>query len=226
MNHRIQLARPSQPEGVRLFAEAVEAILEVADPETLARGRGHTHSMSRNRIEPGTASFEVSRTLRSRVTWVTAEIRIDSAGVISGECECPSDEATCEHIAAALITLVHYVSEDDRRLMRLKGMSDKEIEAVEESRRPGRTRWAASAYTGGPSPAEAIARTPAPLPELPSAPESVASVDFSAGEYSFDSTTSGMSIRGLEAQAALTAAAALAALAADNVDDSMPPMRP
>jgi hypothetical protein len=216
MNHRMRLARPSQPETVRQFAETIDALLDQADPETVRSGRGHTHSMSRYRIETGTASFEVSRTRRSRVTWVTAVIRISPQGEITGTCECPSDERICEHLAAALIKLVDHAAEDEERLFRLQGMSEEQIEAVRESRRPGRTRWAASAYTDGPDPAAAFARVPGPLPETPTAPYAAATADYTSGAYSLDHMAAGISLHALEEQSALAADAALAALTANG----------
>lgn len=205
-------ARASQPPLVREFAEAVNELLDAVDPETVSLGRGLSHSVSRYLTESGSIAYDVPRTRRSRVTWMRAVIRLDAAGRIACECECLSDAAICEHIAAALAKLVDYVAEDDRRLMRLQGMSDKQIEAVEESRRPGRTRWAASAYTAGPDPAAALARTPGALPEPPTAPHRTATPDYSPGAYSLNSVAGGISISELEQQAALAANAALAAL--------------
>lgn len=57
-----------------------------------------------------------------------------------------SAEAICDHLVAALIKLVDYAAEDEERLFRLQRMTDEQIESVRESRWPGRTRWAASAY--------------------------------------------------------------------------------
>jgi hypothetical protein len=219
MNHRMRLARPSQPEAVRQFAETIDALLDEADPETVRSGRGHTHSMSRYRVETGTASFEVLRTRRSRVTWVTAVIRIGLAGEVAGECECPSVERICEHLAAALIKLVEHVAENEERLMRLQGMTDEQIEAVRESRRPGRTRWAASAYTEGPDPAAAFAREPGPLPQMPTAPYAAATAVYTFGAYSLDHMAAGISLRALEEQAARAAAAALTALTTNQEVD-------
>lgn len=172
MTYWSRLANASQPPLVRAFAEAADALLDAADPETVSCGRGHAHALSRYRVEPGSARYEVPRTRRSRVTWMTAVIRVDCAGQISSECECPSSEAICEHLAAALIKLVEYVAGDDRRLMRLQGMSDKEIEVVEESRRPGRTRWGTSAYTDGPDMATAPRPHTGHAPRSPAGPAS------------------------------------------------------
>lgn len=220
MMYQMRLAKASQPEAVRKFAEAVDALLDAANPELVSCGRGHTHSMSRGRVETGIASYEVPRTRRTRVTFVTAQVCIGPGGAISGECECAGTEHLCEHLVAAFIKLVDYVAEDDRRLMRLQGMSDDQIEAVEESRRPGRTRWAASAYTDGPSPAAAFAQIPGPLPKPPQVPRTAAALDYSEGAYSLDSLAGGISIRALEQQAALAADAALAALIAIDDADS------
>jgi hypothetical protein len=216
MMYRMRLARADQPETVREFAESVDDLFEAADPEAVSCGRAHSHSLTRRDVEPGSASFDVRRTLRSRVTYMTAVIRFDAGGLAGYECECHAGETICEHIAASLIKLVDYVAEDDRRLMRLKGMSDKQIEAVEESRRPGRTRWAARAHTAGPDPAAALARTPGPLPAPPPLPQTAGAPDYSSEDYSFTYAAKDVSLSALERQAARAAETALAALAEND----------
>lgn len=218
MTYQIRLAHASQPECVRHFAEAVDVILDQADPELVTRGRGHTHSMSYCRIQAdtGTASFDVPRTRRSRVTWVTTVIRIGVAGTIQCECECPSSEDVCEHIAASLIKLVEHVAEDDERLMRLQGMTQTQIEDVRESRRPGRTRWAANAYPGGQDLAAAFTRSPGPLPEPSEAPDTPGVPDYSSGAYSLHAMAGEISLRTLEDQAARAAQEALDELTEDE----------
>jgi hypothetical protein len=216
MTYRMRLAKADQPETVREFAEAVDDLFAAADPEAVSTGRAHTHSLSRRSADPGSASFDVRRTLRSRVTYMTAVIRFDADGLAGYECECHVGETICEHIAASLIKLVEDVAKDDRELMRLKGMSDKQIEAVEELRKPGRTRWAARAHTAGPDPAAALARTPGPLPAPPPLPEAAGTPDYSSEDYSFTYAAKDVSLGSLEQQAARAAKTALAALAAND----------
>jgi hypothetical protein len=205
--HELRLARASQRPNVRAFAEQAEAYLADADPEAVntARGYLHTRGFGYLRIEPRTVSVEVPRTRRSRVTTVTARLHLDPERGLTGTCECESEAVACEHLAAASIALVERFAEDDRQLMRFQGMSDADVEAVLESRKPGRTRWAATAYTAGPSIEAALAHTSGPLPEAPLIP----------GEALHPRYASTVHLRGdivnshqLELQAAIAAAAA------------------
>jgi hypothetical protein len=211
IGHEIRLARASQQPNVRAFAEQAEAFLDSADPAAVhsARGYLHTRGFGYLRLESRTVSVEVPRTRRSTVTTVTASVRLDDNGNLSGECECAGETAVCGHLAAALIALVDRFVEDDRQLMRFQGLSDAEVEAMLESRRPGRTRWAATAYSTGTNIEAALARKPGPLPAAPPVP-----VQPTPPRYADTIHLRGESVNAhqLELQAAIAAAAAHEAL--------------
>ncbi|MEU5870866.1 hypothetical protein AB0A73_04815 [Glycomyces sp. NPDC047369] len=202
------LARRGQRVRVREFAEAADAFLEDVDPETISEGRALSHRTDRGSVEPGTAVFAISRTRRSRSTRVTARIRIDGDGAISGECDCASAEAVCDHLVGALVKLVDKFTEDEELLMRFQRMTDDQVEAARESRRPGRTRWAATAYTGGPAPGAAFARTVGPLPEPPAAPPAPGAPSYLEDTYYYERH----GLDKLEKQAVRAAKAAIKAL--------------
>lgn len=207
------LAKPAHLPEVRRFASNVESFLDALDAELVLTGRGHSHSLGHFRFDGDTASVEVPRTRRSRVTHCTARVRISPTEAISGECDGAACESACEHVAAALFGLVARIEGDDRILMRLKGMSDDEIQTVLDSRKPGRTRWAATAYDDGPTAAEAFARTPGPLPALPSAPDAPTLPSYRSGHCS-GRFHCDFTFEQLELQAALAAKTAFAALTA------------
>jgi hypothetical protein len=208
-DHR--LARASQPANVRAFAEHADAFLEAAGVENAFAARAYLHlrGFGYVRIEPGTVSVDMPRTRRSTVTTVTARIHLDADGTLSGTCECEGAAAACEHLAAVLAALVDRCCEDDRHLMRFQGLSEADIEAVLESRRPGRTRWAATAYTEGCTVDEALARDPGPLPPPPTPPREAASPRYADTVHLRGSN---VSAHQLELQAAIAAAAAREAL--------------
>ena len=95
---------------------------------------------------------------------------LPDAGELTMTCSCPDDAVPCKHQAAVCYLVADLVDRDPFELLLLRGRPRNQVLAELRRRRSGTDETVEPEATDDVDAAEAFARTPAPLPDLPLPP--------------------------------------------------------